>query len=43
MLTVGNGVALFTLDRKMGSWVLMEENLSIPDDAQKCAPNCTSV
>ncbi len=28
VLTVGNGVAMFTLDREMGSWVLTEENIA---------------
>ena len=35
VLTVGNGVAVFTLDREMGSWVLTEENLQIPADTQR--------
>jgi fructose-1,6-bisphosphatase I len=30
ILTVGTGVVGFTLDREMGSWVLTEDNITIP-------------
>ena len=32
VLTVGDGVAMFTLDREYGSWTLTEENVRIPED-----------
>jgi fructose-1,6-bisphosphatase I len=37
VLTVGDGVAMFTLDREMGSWVLTAENVRIPDDTREFA------
>ena len=43
VLTVGNGVAVFTLDREMGSWVLTQENLRIPDDTQEFAVNMSNL
>ena len=43
MLTVGNGVAMFTLDREMGSWVLTEENLQIPADTKEFAINMSNM
>jgi fructose-1,6-bisphosphatase I len=39
VLTVGRGVAVFTLDREQGSWVLTEENLQIPEDTKEFAIN----
>ena len=30
VLTIGNGVVGFTLDREMGSWVLTHESMRIP-------------
>jgi fructose-1,6-bisphosphatase I len=30
VLTVGDGVAMFTLDREQGSFVLTHENVKIP-------------
>jgi fructose-1,6-bisphosphatase I len=39
VLTVGDGVAMFTLDREQGSFVLTEENVRIPDDTQEFAIN----
>ena len=43
VLTVGNGVAMFTLDREMGSWVLTGENLRIPEDTQEFAINMSNL
>jgi fructose-1,6-bisphosphatase I len=43
VLTVGNGVALFTLDREMGSWVLTEEGLRIPEDTKEFAINMSNM
>jgi fructose-1,6-bisphosphatase I len=39
VLTVGNGVAMFTLDRETGSWVLTQHDVRIPDDTQEFAIN----
>ena len=43
VLTVGNGVVAFTLDREMGSWVLTGENLRIPEDTQEFAVNMSNL
>ncbi|MFM8928601.1 MAG: class 1 fructose-bisphosphatase [Betaproteobacteria bacterium] len=43
VLTVGNGVAMFTLDREMGSWVLTQEHVQIPADTQEFAINMSNV
>ena len=43
VLTVGNGVAVFTLDREMGSWVLTEEKLQIPADTKEFAVNMSNL
>jgi fructose-1,6-bisphosphatase I len=42
VLTVGDGVAMFTLDREMGSWVLTEENVRIPEDTKEFAINMSN-
>ncbi len=42
VLTVGDGVSVFTLDREMGSWVLTGENLRIPDDTKEFAINMSN-
>ena len=34
VLTVGDGVAMFTLDREQGSFVLTQENVRIPEDTK---------
>jgi fructose-1,6-bisphosphatase I len=39
VLTTGNGVNCFTLDREMGSWVLTERNMQIPEDTKEYAIN----
>lgn len=42
VLTTGNGVHCFTLDREMGSWVLTESNIQIPVDTQEFAINASN-
>ena len=42
VLTVGDGVAMFTLDREMGSWVLTAENVRIPEDTREFAINMSN-
>ena len=43
VLTLGNGVAAFTLDREMGTWLLTEENLTIPQDTAEFAINMSNM
>ena len=43
VLTVGNGVAMFTLDREQGSWVLTQENVQIPEDTKEFAINMSNM
>jgi len=43
VLTVGNGVVGFTLDREMGSWVLTHEALRIPGDTKEFAINMSNM
>jgi fructose-1,6-bisphosphatase I len=43
VLTVGSGVAMFTLDREQGSWVLTHENVRIPDDTKEFAINMSNM
>ena len=43
VLTVGDGVAMFTLDREQGSFVLTEENVKIPADTKEFAINMSNV
>ena len=42
VLTVGNGVAMFTLDRETGSWVLTQQNVQIPEDTKEFAINMSN-
>jgi fructose-1,6-bisphosphatase I len=42
VLTTGNGVNCFTLDREMGSWVLTQKNMQIPADTQEFAINASN-
>jgi fructose-1,6-bisphosphatase I len=42
VLTVGDGVALFTLDREQGSWVLTQDDLRIPEDTKEFACNTSN-
>jgi fructose-1,6-bisphosphatase I len=43
VLTVGDGVAMFTLDREQGSFVLIEENVQIPEDTKEFAINMSNM
>jgi fructose-1,6-bisphosphatase I len=43
VLTVGNGVAMFTLDREQGSFVLTQENVQIPPDTKEFAINMSNM
>ena len=43
VLTVGAGVAMFTLDREQGSFVLTEEDLSIPADTKEFSINMSNL
>ena len=43
VLTVGDGVAMFTLDREQGSFVLITENVQIPADTQEFAINMSNM
>jgi fructose-1,6-bisphosphatase I len=43
VLTVGDGVAMFTLDREMGSWVLTAENLQLPVDTKEFSINMSNM
>jgi fructose-1,6-bisphosphatase I len=43
VLTVGNGVAMFTLDREQGSFVLTSENVRVPADTQEFAINMSNM
>ena len=42
VLTVGNGVVAFTLDRELGSFVLTDEKVMIPEDTQEFAINASN-
>lgn len=42
VLTTGNGVNCFTLDREMGSWVLTQKNMRIPADTKEFAINASN-
>ena len=43
VLTVGDGVAMFTLDREQGSFVLTKEHVTIPADTQEFAINMSNM
>lgn len=43
VLTVGTGVVGFTLDREMGSWVLTDENITIPEQTAEFAINMSNM
>ncbi len=43
VLTVGDGVAMFTLDREQGSFILTEENVRIPEDTKEFAINMSNM
>ncbi len=42
VLTVGAGVAMFTLDREQGSFVLTEDNVQIPADTKEFSINMSN-
>ena len=42
VLTVGDGVAVFTLDREQGHFVLTQENIRIPDETKEFAINMSN-
>ena len=43
VLTVGNGVDMFTLDREQGSFVLTHEDIQIPADTKEFAINMSNM
>lgn len=43
VLTVGNGVVGFTLDRELSSFVLTQESIRIPEDTQEFAINASNM
>jgi fructose-1,6-bisphosphatase I len=43
VLTVGDGVAMFTLDREQGSFILTQENVRIPEDTKEFAINMSNM
>jgi fructose-1,6-bisphosphatase I len=42
VLTVGNGVVMFTLDRETGSWVLTDRDVQIPPDTREFSINMSN-
>jgi fructose-1,6-bisphosphatase I len=43
VLSVGDGVAMFSLDREQGSFVLIKEHVQIPADTQEFAVNMSNM
>ncbi|MGA0611705.1 class 1 fructose-bisphosphatase [Caldimonas sp. KR1-144] len=43
VLTVGDGVAMFTLDRETGSFVLTQDDVRIPEDTKEFAINMSNM
>jgi fructose-1,6-bisphosphatase I len=43
VLTVGEGVAMFTLDRELGSWVLTADQVQLPADTKEFAANMSNM
>ncbi|MDH5204100.1 MAG: class 1 fructose-bisphosphatase [Hylemonella sp.] len=43
VLTVGDGVVMFTLDREQGSFVLTQEDVRIPEDTKEFAINMSNM
>ena len=43
VLTVGDGVVMFTLDREQGSWVLTGDALRVPEDTAEFAINMSNL
>jgi fructose-1,6-bisphosphatase I len=42
VLTVGSGVAIFTLDRETHSWILTDDRVRIPEDTKEFAINMSN-
>jgi fructose-1,6-bisphosphatase I len=42
VLTTGNGVHCFTLDREMGSWILTQRDMQIPTETREFAINASN-
>ena len=42
VLTVGHGVAIFTLDRETHSWILTDDHVRIPEDTKEFAINMSN-
>jgi fructose-1,6-bisphosphatase I len=42
VLTTGDGVNCFTLDREMGSWVLTQRDMKIPEETREYAINASN-
>ena len=43
VLTIGEGVFGFTLDREMGSWIMTSENIMIPEDTKEFSINMSNM
>jgi fructose-1,6-bisphosphatase I len=43
VLTVGEGVVMFTLDREQGAWMLTQEGIRIPEDTKEFAINMSNM
>ncbi|MDE2049190.1 MAG: class 1 fructose-bisphosphatase [Betaproteobacteria bacterium] len=43
VLTVGNGVAMFTLDREQGSFMLTQDGVRVPEDTKEFAINMSNM
>jgi len=43
VLTLGNGVAMFTLDRETGSWVQTAQGMQVPADTREFAINMSNL
>jgi fructose-1,6-bisphosphatase I len=43
VLTVGDGVSMFTLDRETGSWLLTERDVKIPEDTKEFSINMSNM
>jgi fructose-1,6-bisphosphatase I len=43
VMTLGNGVAAFTLDRETGSWVLTGSDIRVPEDTREFAINMSNM
>ena len=43
VLTVGNGVVMFTLDREQGNWIMTADQVRIPEDTKEFAINMSNM